>query len=147
MITNEAGINLIKHYESFSPKLYLCPSNVKTIGFGSTRWFDNQLLQGDEGPVSEDEGEELLKRDLNHAERMVASLVNVPLTINQFSALVSTCQNIGSGNFQRSTFRMKLNRRDYDGCANNLWQFRRGGGSVLPGLVRGRESERRLFIS
>jgi lysozyme len=78
---------------------------------------------------------------------MVARLVEVPVTENQFSALVSICQNIGSGNFQKSTFRMKLNRKDYFGCAKNLWLYRRANGPILAGLVLRRESERKLFLT
>jgi len=145
--TNAAGIDLIKTFESFSADVYRCPANVKTIGYGSTRFFDNRLLTGNEGSISKDEGQHLLRRDLLHAETMVARLVQVPVTENQFSALVSICQNIGSGNFQKSTFRMRLNRKDYAGCANNLWQYRRANGRILAGLVRRRESERKLFLT
>ena len=84
-------------------------------------------------------------RSCRQAERAIGSLVRVSLTSNQRSALISFVYNVGSGNFQRSTMRMKLNRHDYDGCANEFWKWRRAGGRILNGLVRRRKSEEQLF--
>jgi|TARA_R110000803_G_C11874645_1_gene308916 lysozyme len=146
---NEKGIELIKHFEGFSSELYRDGGNLLTIGIGSTRGLDDALLDSTHRAITEDEAEELLRRDLGRAEYFVARLVRPPLTSNQFAALVSICFNIGSGNFQASTFRMKLNRYDYAGCADNFWQWRRVGGSagrISNGLVRRRAAEKALFL-
>jgi lysozyme len=145
--TNENGVDLIKSMEGFSSSVYLCPAHIFTIGFGSLHGPGGDRLDGNHRDITRDEGTTLLKRDLLKTEYFVAKLVRVPLTINQFSALVSLVFNIGSGNFQNSTLRMKLNRRDYQGCADNFWQWRRGGGRILTGLVRRRELEKQLFLS
>jgi lysozyme len=145
--TNENGVDLIKSMEGFSSSVYLCPAYIFTIGFGSLHGLNGDRLNRDHRDITHNEGTELLKRDLLKTEYFVAKLVRVPLTINQFSALVSLVFNIGSGNFQNSTLRMKLNRRDYQGCADNFWQWRRGGGRILTGLVRRRELEKQLFLS
>ncbi len=89
----------------------------------------------------------LLRREVQHVEQMLPRLVNVSLSNNEASALVSFCYNVGTGNFQSSTLRMKLNRGDYEGAANEFWKWRRGGGVILAGLVRRREAERELFES
>ena len=145
--TNEKGVELVKSMEGFSPSVYRCPADILTIGYGSLHGLDGDRLDRDHRDITHNEGTTLLKRDLRKAEYFVAKLVRVPLTINQFSAIVSLVFNIGSGNFQNSTLRMKLNRRDYQGCADNFWQWRRGGGRILPGLVRRRELEIQLFLS
>jgi len=145
--TNEKGVDLIKSMEGFSPSVYRCPADILTIGHGSLHGLDGDRLDRDHRDITRDEGTTLLKRDLRKTEYFVAKLVGVPLTLNQFSALVSLVFNIGSGNFQNSTLRMKLNRRDYEGCADNFWQWRRGGGRILPGLVKRRELEKQLFLS
>lgn len=100
----------------------------------------------DDPAISEVEATEFLEYGCRAAEVAVAALVKVPLTENQFSALVSLVYNIGSGNFQTSTLRMKLNRGEYDEAAGEFWKWRRSTlGQILPGLVRRREAERELF--
>jgi len=150
MVTNQAGINLIKRFEGCSLTSYICPAGVRTIGFGSVLDLDGNPLDVDYGPVTDAEAEKLLVRGLHEAEYYTARLVDAPLeTHNQFAALVSICYNIGSRSFQRAVFRMHLNRGDYQGCADNFWQWRRGGrpSKILPGLVRRREAERQLFMT
>jgi len=96
--------------------------------------------------ISEDEGEVLLARMLTHTERAVRRLIAVPLTDGQFSALVSFTYNLGSGNLQRSTLRMKANRGDMRGAGDEFPKWRRAGGRILRGLVRRRAAERTLWL-
>ena len=150
---NEKGLAVIKRYEGLvdgnpdTPGLdpYLDPINIATIGWGSCRSFDGSRVTMDHRSITIDEAEHLLRRYCLWAERSIGRLVKVPLTSNQRSALISFVYNIGSGNFQRSTMRMKLNRKDYDGAANEFWKWRRAGGRVYKGLVRRRASEESLF--
>ena len=64
-----------------------------------------------------------------------------------FDALVSFAFNAGLGNLQRSQIRMRANRGDWVGAAEALMDWTKGGGKVLPGLVRRREAEKALFLS
>jgi lysozyme len=48
---------------------------------------------------------------------------------------------------QSSTLRMKYNRADYQGAADEFLKWNKAGGKVLNGLVRRREAERALFLS
>lgn len=143
---NAKGLNLVREFEGFSSELYRDGGDLLTIGIGATRGLDGAILDSTHRPITEAEAEHLLKRDIRGAEYYTAKLVRPPLTSNQFSALVSICFNIGSGNFQASTFRMKLNRYDYQGCADNLWQWRRAAGRISNGLVRRRAAEKALFL-
>ena len=145
MRTNEAGLDLIKHYEGKRLKSYLCPANQWTVGYGAIRYFDGAPVPP-KVTITEQEADDLLRRDLIDTEDFVSRLVRVPLTENQFSATVSLVFNIGAGNFQRSQIRQRVNRKDYDGAASIWWQWRRGGGRILPGLVKRRESERQLWM-
>ncbi|WP_312069487.1 lysozyme, partial [Acinetobacter sp.] len=76
----------------------------------------------------------------------VNNLVKVPLSQNQFDALVSLTYNIGSTAFKNSTLLKKLNAKDYAGAADQFLRWNKGGGKVLKGLVRRREAERALFL-
>ena len=64
-----------------------------------------------------------------------------------FSATASLVYNIGTGNFQRSTLRMKLNRGYYEDAADEFPKWRKAGGRILKGLVRRRARERQLFLT
>jgi GH24 family phage-related lysozyme (muramidase) len=100
----------------------------------------------DDEPISEADGEALLAHELLSFERSVDKLITAELTQVMFDALVSFTYNLGSGNLQSSTLRMKLNRGNYEGAADEFPKWRKAGGRVLQGLVRRRIAERKLFL-
>jgi lysozyme len=71
----------------------------------------------------------------------------VDLTQGQFDALVSFAFNLGLGGLQRSSARMCTNRMDKDGAVRGLMKYTKGGGKVLPGLVKRRSDEATLYVS
>ncbi len=146
MKTNAAGLEIIKHFEGFSPVPYLDPIGIPTIGYGSIWGLDRARLTMAHPDISEGDGEILLARMLQHTERAVRRLIRVPLSGGQFSALVSFTYNLGSGNLQSSTLRMKANRGDMAGAADEFLRWRRAGGRILRGLVRRRAEERALWL-
>ena len=141
---NPQCLNLIKEFEGFSAKKYLCPAGIPTIGFG------HAIRQGevfpDEG-ISWQEATELLKQDAAIAARAVLRLINVPLTDGQFDALVSFTFNLGAAALQRSTLRRKINRGDYGEAPPELRKWIWAGGQKSKGLLRRRAAEIRLFLS
>jgi lysozyme len=92
--------------------------------------------------------DELFRADVGTFERGVLRLVpGVVGRQGSFDALVSISFNFGLGNLQRSTIRMRANRGDWDGAAEAFRVWTKGGGKVLPGLVKRREAEIALFLS
>lgn len=142
MQTSERGLELIKNAESFRALPYLCPANVWTQGYGH---IDGVTPHSP--PVTVAQAEAWLAADVKRYERSVMALIKVPLTQNQFDALVSFTFNLGGGALQRSTLRSKLNRGDYAGASNEFLKWVRGGGRILNGLVKRRRAERELFLS
>jgi lysozyme len=142
---NDKGLEILKHYEGCSLNVYSDPIGIPTIGYGSIFGLDGSRVSMGHREITESEATGLLFRSCRQAERAVARLVSVRLTSNQRSALISFVYNVGSGNFQRSTMRMKLNREDHIGAAGEFWKWRRAGGRILNGLVRRRKSEEQLF--
>lgn len=141
MQTSHKGIDLIKSFEGLSLKAYKCPANIWTIGYGHT---------GDVRPeqrVSQLEAENLLRVDLKVFEVAINKLVKVVLTQSQFDALVSFVFNVGVQAFSSSTLLNKLNRSDFSGAAGEFLRWNKAGTTVLPGLTRRREAERKLFVS
>lgn len=140
MEINLAGLKLIKRFEGFRSKAYICPAGVLTIGYGST---GSRVTSG--LTISRQKAEEWLKQDCQKFENVIKDAVKVPLTSNQFSALVSFVYNVGGGAFRNSTLLRKLNNKDYNGACAELDRWVKGGGVVLPGLVKRRDAEQLLF--
>jgi GH24 family phage-related lysozyme (muramidase) len=138
---NQSGLNLIKEFEGCILTTYDDGVGVPTIGYGHTlgvTWGQT---------ITFAEAEQLLKEDLTYFENGVNELVKVPLTDNQFSALVSFAFNVGVGAFEESTLLRVLNQKDYDAASDQFLRWVNGGGKVMAGLVRRREAERNLFLS
>ena len=146
-VINKEGIELIESFEGFSSKPYKDVAGIWTIGVGSIYGLNGKRVKADHRNISKKEALQLMKRDLKRTEVRISQLVNVPVTQNQFAALCSFVYNVGSGAFQRSTARMKLNRSDYEGCANEFLRWKYAGKRSIPGLLRRREAERELFLS
>ncbi|WP_339751948.1 lysozyme [uncultured Marinobacter sp.] len=140
---SQEGLDLIKRFEGFSPTIYICPAGYPTIGYGHVVRNDQKDRFSD--GIDQEQGEELLRRDAQVAERAVLRLITVPLTDGQFNALVSFTFNLGSGALQRSTLRRKVNRAEHDEVPDQLIRWVWAGGKKLKGLVRRRKQEARLY--
>lgn len=149
MQISDAGLQLIKTDEGFKPRLYNCPANDATVGYGHLVHHGPICGAASEAPfaggISEAAATALLLQDVAYAEHAVEHLVTVPLSQGKYDALVSFTYNLGSGKLQTSTLLRKLNAGDYAGAAAQfgVWVF--GGGVKLPGLVTRREAEEALF--
>lgn len=161
------GEALMHRYEGFRSKPYLCPAHIWTIGYGHVLYQDQIRLpvvrKGDytgivrnEYPLRPEDSrvwtkteiDELFRTDVGTFERGVLRLVpGVSGRQGAFDALVSFAFNAGLGNLQRSQIRMRANRGDWEGAAEALMDWVKGGGRVLPGLVKRRQAERALMLS
>ena len=146
MKTSDMGLSLIKSFEGFSSKPYLCPAGVPTIGYGATYYPDGRRVTMQDRPVSEADATDMLRSMLASYEAGVSRYVLVPVTQGQFDALVSFAYNVGLSALKDSTLLRLVNARDYAGAAAQFARWNRAGGKVLPGLTRRREAERKLFV-
>jgi lysozyme len=142
MIIPQLAISLIKKYEGFSERVYLCPAGLKTIGYGHVIQKNEQL------PLIIDiqYAEQLLLNDISKSVKAIAALISVPLTINQIASLISFTFNLGCGALERSTLRQKLNRNEYLEAADEFTKWVYIGSTKIQGLVNRRSEERRIFI-
>lgn len=136
---NADGLALIKRFEGLRLKAYKCPAGVWTVGYGST------------GPhvkpdtvITADEAERLLLDDLVRFEQGVALQCQIA-TDNQFAALVAFAFNVGLEALRTSTLRRMHNEGNYAGAAGQFGRWNRGGGRVLPGLIKRRAAEAALY--
>lgn len=135
--------NLIKKYESFSPKAYRCPAGVVTIGYGSTKWADGSPIKMGQ-TITEEKADALLNDYLiKHVRPKIADL---NLTPNQQDALESLLYNIGWIAFAKSKCYKAIKAKDWATALKN-WDWYSGGGKVLNGLIKRRAEEIGLFFT
>jgi GH24 family phage-related lysozyme (muramidase) len=141
---NDRGLGLVKAFEGLELKAYQDSVGIWTIGYGTT----SDITPVRPGMViTESQAEMFLRQGLTGFEEDVARLIKVPLTSDQFSALVVFTYNVGPGALEESTLRRKLNNGDYAGAAEEFLRWNKAGGEELPGLTRRRRAERALFLS
>ncbi len=148
MKISQNGIEALKDYEGCKLTAYKDGGGVWTIGVGSTKNVTPNLV------ITMAEAEERLKWDLAEAERDVNQFVKVPLTQNEYDALVSFTFNLGGPAINKSTLLRLLNKgtnRTLVGDQFLRWckdvNPKTGKLEVVPGLLRRREKERKMFLS
>ncbi|MCZ2204431.1 lysozyme [Bartonella sp. A05] len=133
------GVDL-KRFEGFSRIVYFCPAGYPTIGYGHVVKGTDDFSPWYFG-IDEEHAEKLLRQDIQIAECAVLRLINVPLTDNQFDALVSFTYNFGGGALQRSTLRRKINREEHAKAPEQFMRWVWAGDHKLKGLIQRRKAE------
>lgn len=144
MTTSEEWIEKLKQLEGYCSKAYKCPAGVLTIGYGHTGKdvFEGQV-------IDERGAESLLREDLKKFENCVNDkFKTVRLGQHQFDALVDFAFNCGTAALRSSTLakRVIANPSNVNGIAEQFRRWNKGGGKVLPGLVRRRELEIKWYM-
>lgn len=140
--TNAAGLALIESFEGDELRAYRDSGGVLTIGYGHT---GADVRPGE--TITQAQAIAYLKGDVASAEASVARAVEIVLTPNQFSALVSFEYNTGA--LSGSPGLACINARDFA----NAWDahfcrwIHDADGNALAGLVRRRAAERALFFT
>ena len=147
MQISDKGIQLIKHHEGVCNKPYRDCVGLLTVGVGHLIGDGKSLPESWNKLFTTEEVDALLKQDLVRFERGVQKLLPVPLTQNQFDALISFSFNLGLGVLQRSTLRQNILRKDFKGAAEEFLKYVRAGGKIVKGLVTRRNDEKALFES
>ena len=141
MNMSQAGIDaLLKKFEGCKLKAYKCPAGIWTIGYGHTSAAGTPTVI-DGMTISQKQADDILRQDLVKYETAVQGLVTQNLTQHQFDVLVDFCYNAGAGALKSSTLLKKINAGDFDAVPAELMKWTKGGGKVLPGLVRRRQAE------
>jgi len=149
------AISMIKRWESFRSKPYLCSAGVATIGYGTTVYPDGRRVTLEDAPINEVEAMVLLKHMLSSkyvpaVVRLCPELLaDAMITGNwsRFSAIVDWVYNLGAGNLQISTLRRKIKEHKWDECDAEIRKWNKAAGMVLRGLTLRREDEVRVWNS
>lgn len=160
MKINDAGLAIIKHFESCELESYPDPKTKGppwTIGWGHT----SGVVSGDK--CTPQQADEWLLEDVATFERMISENILVNLDENQFSALVSLIYNVGPGRITTparagkdgvlvlkhgppSTLLRMLRDGKYEEASNQFLRWVSPGSEVERGLRRRRVAERALFL-
>jgi lysozyme len=144
MHASQKGIDLIKSSEGLRLTAYPDPATGGepwTIGYGTTRGVKPGMK------ITAEQAEQYLKADVARFEPELAALVKVPLSQNQWDALMSFVYNLGSANLASSTLLKLLNAGDYARAADQFPRWNKAAGKELPGLTKRRAAEQALFLS
>jgi lysozyme len=145
----DIATELCRRFEGYKAKPYLCPAGVPTIGYGSTFYGDGRKVTLQDPPMDEPTARALLVSELMHRYapgtiRQCPILLTLAMTANDWgklNAIVDFAYNLGVGRLQTSTLKRKINEQDWEGAKEQLMLWTRGGGKVLPGLVKRRQAE------
>ena len=137
---------LLKKFEGCKLKAYRCPAGVCTIGYGHTSAAGAPAVT-DGMVITQQQCDDILSRDLVKFETAVHNMVHQTLNQHQFDVLVDFAYNAGIGNLQSSTLLKKVNAAKFDEVPAELMKWTKGGGKVLPGLVRRRQAESAWWVS
>ena len=135
MRTNKKGVALIKKWEGYRDKAYICAGGVCTIGYGHTQAVEKGTT------CTKEQAEQWLVEDIERAEKQVNKYDNTyHFTDNEYSALVSFAFNIG--NINQLTSNGKRSREEI----KKAWlRYNKANGKVLDGLKKRRAEELKLF--
>jgi lysozyme len=148
------GLELLEQWEGFKLTVYKDSAGLPTIGVGhlltkselsSGKITINGVPVKYADGLTEQQVTDLLGQDVGPAAAAVSGNVKVPLSQNQFDALVSFTFNVGVNAFKSSTLLKVLNQKQYDQVPTQLLRWTRAGGQVVQGLVNRRNNEIKLW--
>lgn len=138
----ESAMDFIEAWEGCRLQAYKCPVGIWTIGVGHTK----DVTEHDE--ITYEQSRELLLEDVEEVKQGLVPFVNVHVTEGQFIALVSLAFNVGVSYVVHKCPKLMraLNAGDVEQAAHQFLDITKAGGKELPGLVRRRKSEAKLFL-
>ena len=150
-------IKMLRHHEGVKHEPYRCPARLWTVGVGHVidpahlrvpfdRRLELPIPAGWDRTLTDGEVDRILLQDLALFLVGVRRLCTVDELSPRHLALTSFAFNLGLGSLQNSTLRMKHNRGDFEGAADEFLKWTLAGGKVMPGLVTRRNDERALYL-
>ena len=162
MKISDNGINILKRFEGrvkiggkhviYDDKTGKPVDSNKGLPKGATIGYGHLIKSGEDfrKGITEKQATEILRSDILTAEFAVKDNITVPLSQNQYDALVSLAYNIGAKNFAGSTVVKYVNDSNYHNTKyptlESAWKaWNKSGGREMPGLSNRRHQEFSLF--
>ena len=141
------AIHVAYNDETGQPLEYTYPlPRGATIGYGHLIKPGENFQHG----ITETAAIQLLRSDVAIAERAVNNCINVPLSQNQYDALVLLAYNIGPTQFSKSSVVKHINRPGHCDARyptlESAWMaWNKSRGKTVTGLTNRRKQEWKLF--
>ena len=147
MEISNKGLSLIKKFEGFSSRPYLDQALVPTIGYGTTHYLNRAVSMNDHA-ISKETATTLLEEQISRTYgKVVNHYVRVPISQNQFDALVSFAYNLGANALKKSTLLKKLNKGKKLKADKEFSKWNHVNGKINKGLTARRKLEAELFLA
>ena len=147
MKLSDNGFTLLGELEGIVLRPYKDSVGIPTIGIGSTYYEDGTKVKMTDKAITKERAIQLAKNVVKSFEEQVNKSILLPMTQNQFDAMVLLCYNIGKSGFARSSVVRNFNLGNIQKAADSFLLWNKAGGKVVQGLVNRRNKERSLFLS
>lgn len=147
MKLSDNGFTLLGELEGIVLRPYRDSVGIPTIGIGSTCYEDGTKVKMTDKAITKERAIQLAKNVVKSFEEQVNKSILLPMTQNQFDAMVLLCYNIGKSGFARSSVVRNFNLGNIQKAADSFLLWNKAGGKVVKGLVNRRNKERSLFLS
>ena len=141
------GFNLLAELEVVVLNPYKDSVGIPTIGIGSTYYEDGTKVTMKDKAITKERAIQLAKNVVKSFEARVNKSILLPMTQNQFDAMVLLCYNIGESSFARSSVVRNFNAGNLQKAADSFLLWNKAGGKVSKGLTNRRQKERNLFLT
>lgn len=143
----EVAATLCRPFEGLRLKPYICPAGYPTIGYGTVWKPDGTKVTMEHPPITKETAEAWLLHELRHnylagVVKASPGLLESPRALG---AMTDFAYNLGVARYRSSTLRRRVDVQDWQASKEELMKWVRGGGKVLPGLVRRRQAEAALL--
>jgi len=143
----EVAATLCRPFEGLSLTVYVCPAGYPTIGYGTVYKPDGTKVTMEHPPITQETAEAWLLHELRH--NYLAGVLKASPSLlarsRALGALTDFAYNLGVARYRSSTLRKRVDAQDWEAAKEELMKWVRGGGKVLPGLVRRRQAEAALL--
>lgn len=138
---------ICRPFEGLRLSPYICPAGYPTIGYGTVYKPDGSKVTMQDPPITKEIAEEWLLHELrrNYVIGVLKASPHLAAYPKVLGALGDFAYNLGVPRYRASTLRRKIAECDWEGAKDELMKWVRGGGRVLPGLVRRRRVESALL--
>jgi lysozyme len=143
----EVAAALCRPFEGLRLQPYICPAGYPTIGYGTVWRPDGSKVTMEHPPISKETAEAWLMHELRHNYLAGVLKASPALLVRPraLGALTDFAYNLGVARYRASTLRKRVDAGDWEDAKEQLMLWTRGGGKVLPGLVRRRQAEAALL--
>ena len=143
----ELAAALCRPFEGLRLQPYICPAGYPTIGYGTVFKPDGSRVTMEHPPISKETAEAWLVHELRH-NYLAGVLKASPGLLARpgaLGAMTDFAYNLGVARYRASTLRKRVDDGDWEDAKEQLMLWTKGGGKVLPGLVKRRRAESALL--